>query len=292
MNGHFTDPSGFWNFWDWGTVWNTMYGSSLYYCLSPNGWSMGTGWCLISNNTISSPQTWEPQRYLQYREQFVDRNSDEDSNGGNEGDEDGDGNILWDDDDLFLWVWPEAFPDSQVQELYLINQNTNIRTLFRWNFWLDPFAPTTETCSWTNTITGWGCIGTIEMLKLSWEDYGFNHSNTAGDASDNDGLIDTWLIHNDFLPDTGDVIAWSNTNNYWQPLFSDKIHVSNVEFFLFPNKDLESSWRDTDPSLRVTPYIQLKMTLKPSWKTKRQIQGDIPGVDISTTIQLSELNFK
>jgi hypothetical protein len=85
-------------------------------------------------------------------------------------------------------------------------------------------------------------------------------------------VIDTWLIHPDFLTTTTDVVAGSNTTSYWQPIFPNSINVSNVEFYLFPNKDVEYSWRDTNAAIQVAPYLQIKMTLQPSWKEKRKIK--------------------
>lgn len=289
-SGYFINPAGFWNF---GSAWiieSTTYGLSPYYCRSPNGWSMGTGWCVASNNTFWASQIWVFQRYSQYEEQFIDRNNDGDSDNG---DEDGDGNIIWDDDDLFLGIGPEAFTGLwEVGELYLVNENTFERTFFRWNVDIDPLAPSGATCTGTFNMTGSGCLGTIEFLKLTWRDYWFDHAN-IGSAWDNDGEIDTWMIHDDFLTDiSSPVVAGSDSIDYWQSLFSDDIHVKEVDFFIYPNKSIENSWRDATPSLQISPYIQLKITLAPSWKTKRRIRWAIPDVTIRTTIQLSELDFK
>jgi len=84
--------------------------------------------------------------------------------------------------------------------------------------------------------------------------------------------VDTWLIHNDFLPNLTEVVAGSNGTNYWQTIFPNSINVSNAEFYLYPNKDLEYSWRDSNMGLQIAPYLQLKMTLQPSWKQKRKIR--------------------
>ena len=85
-------------------------------------------------------------------------------------------------------------------------------------------------------------------------------------------MIDTWIIHEDFLTTAADVVAGSNATSYWQPIFPNSINVSNVEFYLFPNKDLEYSWRDTNAAIQMAPYLQIKMTLQPSWKEKRKIK--------------------
>lgn len=316
-SGHYVRPSGFGNFWRNGTVTDRSDpGNALYYCISPNGSSMGTGWCLTTNNIqhswvwVGTDYSWNQQRYRQYSGQFIDYNSDADSD---VWDEDGlsistYGWFFGDDDDLFLGIWPEAFdPSWRVQELYLINKNTNERTLLRWNVLLDPFAPTTASCTGTQNMTWSGCLWTIEILKLNWLDKWYDHAEYSNQpvwgASENDGVIDTWVIHEDYDPNYWNnsigaytnmdyMLAHNGWDGYWQSLFSDKVHVKDIEFYLFPNKDPELSWRDSDPTLRVAPYVQLKMTLSPSWKIKRKIQWEIPDINIATTIQLSELNFK
>jgi len=89
----------------------------------------------------------------------------------------------------------------------------------------------------------------------------------------NNGEIDTWFIHPDFLSNSSSsIVAGSDNVNYWQPIFSNTIHVKNLEFHVYPNKSTEYSWRDTSPTLQVAPYIRIKMILAPSWKVKRKIK--------------------
>ena len=271
---HFDAVSGFWN------------RGVFYYCKSPNGSSMGTGWCLDTPGNH--------QMYGQYEQQFIDRNSDRDGDGW---DEDGVNGITGDDDDEFLWIWPEAFLwntyDNKVWELYLISADKNERTYFRWNVGLDPDA-ISGSCSWWEFMTGTGCLGTIEFLKLSGYDYGRDHDLLSwdSDGTQGDGINDTWLIHDDFNPTGSDIIAGSDSNSYWQPIFPSDIHVSDVEFYVYPNKSLEYSWRDPNQSIFIAPYIQIKMKLQPSSKAKRKIRGTPPVVHIATTIQLSNLDLK
>lgn len=299
-NWHFTNQSGFWNYWNNGNPWTTVwwYGWRQYNCLSKNTDNMWTSWCLTDYNVTldgwssHDDYTWEPQRFTQYSRQFIDRNSDEDADGW---DENGDGSVIDDDDDLFLWIGPEAFPNwVDVGELYLISNEWTERTLFRWNVWLDPDRPTWTVCTWTQNMTWTWCLWTIEFLKLVWEDFGYDHSDLSDDTDGSqwDGVIDTWFIHPDFLTGSTSVIADSNTYSYWQPIFPNTINVSDVEFYLYPNKDTEYSWRDSDVSIEVAPYLQLKMNLQPSWSQKRKVRWEIPVVEVATTIQLTDLDFR
>lgn len=70
------------------------------------------------------------------------------------------------------------------------------------------------------------------------------------------------------------------------------MHVSEVDFFLYPHKKSQYSWKDIAANVQVAPYVQLHLKLQPSWKEKRKIKGKIPEIEISTTIQLSTLDFQ
>lgn len=80
-SGHYSVFSGFGNFGSGGSL-PTSYGDGLYYCVSGSGTSMGTGGCADSSGIF--------QRYGEYRQQFIDYNSNANGDGG---DENGDGNI-------------------------------------------------------------------------------------------------------------------------------------------------------------------------------------------------------
>lgn len=283
--GSFNIRSGFWN------------QGNLYYCLSWNSlpqrlaWNGCLDWLVAStrNRTITSTTsvnyTWAHQRYGQYRLQFIDHNSD--GNGDN-GDADASGSFIGDDDDLFLWKGPDAFTLwTDAWELYLINASWNERTYFRWKFALDTDAPPTALCPiWapgSKQLTWTWCLGTIQILKLQWED------------TNGDGSINEWIIHPDYVPDASRVIATSSTPDiYWQNIFSNRIHVSRAEFYLYPNQNLDYAWATSSterPDLQVAPYLQLRVTLEPSWKERRRLRWEIPVVNIATTVSLSQVDI-
>lgn len=96
--------------------------------------------------------------YGQYGEQFIDYNSDADSDGG---DENNDGNIQNDDDDLFLGNGPYAFDASgEVSEIYLVDAQSHVRTFFRFFVSDDPDRPSTTSCDFSDQRrpTGDGCL--------------------------------------------------------------------------------------------------------------------------------------
>lgn len=297
---HFDTPTWYGNFWGgWSIGWVPpgTYWASMYYCKSPNRPvpSMGTGWCVDNNNVRAfwlfqnTDYSDEPQRYWQYAFQFIDYNSDRD---GDNWDEDSDWDFFGDDDDEFIGQGPPVFtPDSNIQELYLISWDRKTRTHFRWNVWLDPDRPTSETCDFTNAAapTGSGCLWTVEFLIMDGRDWGLNHdtSNIDGDGTQYDGIIDTWTIDSRFSGLT-DVVAWSNSEYYREKLFPDSVTVSDFAIFAYPHKDIELAWKDGNSTVNQAPYIKLKLTLSPSWKKRKIISGKIPQVEIATTISLSD----
>lgn len=105
------------------------------------------------------------QRYGQYHLQYMDYNG----NGDNDtllGDEDGNGDIVGDEDDRDIGDGPEVI-SSSIPELYLYDPITKERTFFRWVFQTD-----TGSTSICDTSTGSGCLGNIQVLKLKGFDVG------------------------------------------------------------------------------------------------------------------------
>lgn len=316
ISGNFAPEYSSWHYLERSSFWN--YGQH-YLCISLPGNLMGTWGCLNDHNVrgnailLHSNLEGFQQKYNRYKIQFIDYNSDADNDNG---DEDGVGTgwsatsglVMGDEDDLVLGVGPEAFPlNRNMSELYLINLAGTQRTFFRWKVMQDPYAPSGASCNNLDSQipTGSGCLGTIQVLKMTGLDEGYDHgvyAGTAGDGIwDNDGEIDTWIIDEAFDPHyaTGTnphgaagILALSWAEAYWQDIFSDSLNIVSFEVYPYPNKDLSYSWRDTDPSIRVAPYVQIKMIVQPSWKKKKMIRWAVPQVEISTTIALSDLDFR
>ena len=304
---HYLHKTWFWNFWDSWVIGSENYGNWFYYCLSWNWiqnklWNL---WCFDSKNDSdwikssndSKDYSWTPQRYAQYSFQFIDYNSDYDDDFW---DENWDNKIIWDDDDEYLWEWPTVFEWwTDIKELYLISWNKNKRTFFRYNVKYDKNHPsydyitkTNEACDFssnTNSIPTWTwCLWTIEFLKMDWLDYWLTHNISDNTLSKYDGIIDTWLIDKDFTW-WQEVVAWSDNNNYWVPLFSENINVKKIKIFVYPNKDINNARKDNSPSSNIAPYIRLSLTLVPSFKKRKQIKWKIPEISISNTISLSDI---
>ena len=302
-DGHFDISSWFGNFWKNGNVGTTTYGQTFYYCRSGNNDSqkVGTNGCYNSNyNTTLSHLRWEDQRYGQYSFQFIDYNSNYDADSWTPWDEDGDWEIRWDDDDEYIWDGPKVFDEGvNLRELYLISWDKKTRTYYRWKVIKDPNATAAQTCVMndsTNIIpaTSDGCLGTVEYIRLLWKDRWMNHTHgTVADDTYLDGVIDTWVIDPEFSESTvgNEIIAWSRSDmdDYWVPLFPNTIHVSEFKMYGYPNKDIENSWNNTDPEVNISPYIVLKLKLKPSWVTRKQIKGEGRELDFSMTIHLTDI---
>ncbi len=280
-SGHFVIQSGFWNFWPNWVVLSPSYGNGIYYCTS-SGSAFWTGGCISSHNAMgwnasipAGNYTGMPQRYGQYEYQFIDFASDWN----------GDGNIRGDQDDEHLGEWPVAFTGAEnIKELYLISGDGKKRTFFRWNVMQDPDAPLWATCD-ASTATGSGCLGNIEILKLIWQDMGLSHNGVGMGAYD--GVIDTWKIDPAFAW-WWDIVAGSNTINYWQGIFSDTVHVKDFKVFGYPNIDMNHAWKNDASDANVNPYVRIDMILTPSWKKRVQMKWEVPEIKISTTLNLVE----
>jgi hypothetical protein len=299
LSWHYVKDTWFWNFWSGWNVWTATYWDNYYYCRSwvwdsgnMSSWTINpTWWCYDNNfNNYWASLNWKPQRFWEYTFQFMDYNSNLNSDITLLWDENADGNIVWDDDDESLWIWPEVFSNTwEVQELYLISWNKRTRTLLRWKVIEDPDKSPFATCSFTSqkTPTWSGCLWTIEFLKLDLKDWGTNHDKTTW-IWFYDWSPDTWIINPDFAW-TWSIIAWSNNTNYRVPLFPKSINVKDVNFFLYPNKDLNLAWKDSSISSNFSPYLRIRYTLTPSREKRKWIRWEIPELTFSTTITLSDL---
>ncbi|MDP5039196.1 MAG: hypothetical protein NWP80_02010, partial [Candidatus Gracilibacteria bacterium] len=294
QNGHYKIKTGFGNFGQGGSVGTTStpisnYGNSFYYCRSGNGTSMGVNGCYNNTfNTTGASLGNSQQRFGQYAFQFIDYNSNESSN---MGDENGDLNIRGDDDDENLGEGPIVFDYGiDVKELYLISGDRKKRTYFRWKWKQDPNKPSyIGNCNITSDNNSYsdGCIGTIQILKLVGEDWGVNHLKSG--TGFGDGIIDTWLLDSNFYGNTTDIISGSvDMEQYWVDLFPDTLSVKSFEVYPYPNINRNYSWKNIDNQKNINPYVQIKLNLIPSWKKRVTIKGELPEIQMNKTINLSD----
>lgn len=295
-SGHYALNTGFWNFWSGWIIGTSNYWDYFYLCRSGDteassmsSWTINPNWWCWHNtlNNYSASFSWKYQRFWQYTFQFTDYNSNYNSD---LWDEDLDWIIIWDDDDENLWFWPEVFWSGwKINELYLVSWDKKTRTFFRWNVKQDPKAPTWVNCDFTSgeTPTWSGCLWTIEFLKLNLKDWWINHDKTTWTWL-YDWTPDTWIIDPNFSW-TWDLVAWSNTWNYWVSLFPDSINVKEFKLYLYPNKDLNLAWKEQSVSSNYSPYLRVNYVLSPSWGKRGGIKWKIPELNFSTTITLSDL---
>lgn len=309
--GHFDVDSWFWNFWSGWITWTITYGEHDLYCISWTGaWEeMTNTWCIIWNNinkskfwwviplAINRDYSWDHLVFGVYANQFVDYNSNANDD---MWDEDWDGDIRWDEDDKYLWDGPIAFSWwTNLRELYLISWDWKKRTFFRWSISQDPEAPSWYTCNATWALSWTGCIWNIEILKLRWFDIWTNHNYNILWSWQSDWLIDTWMIDEsydasfswfDISSDTlWYTVAWSNLWYYWQSLFPSDISVNKFEVYLYPNKNIDYAWKDFSAETNISPYLKINITIGPSWKLKKVLKWNYEEIDISTTINLTEI---
>lgn len=287
---HYDIESWFWNYWHLWVLWTTTnYGDEFYYCRSWNGSPIWVGWC-FDDATLNSELTdfevsWSHQRYWEYSFQYVDYNSNYDSDFW---DEDGDLEIIWDDDDEYLWDWPLVFNHwEELAELYLISGDKRTRTIFRWNIEDDTDGPPVAcTQVWITNSYTWSCRWTIEYVVLEWKDRWMDHDLVSSDSTQSDWVIDTWLINNNF--DQGWSVAWSSSFD-WVSLFPESINISEFKVYAYPSKDLSHSWKNIDDEVNISPYVVLKLKILPSWKSRKKMNWIWEEESFSMTINLSEI---
>lgn len=284
---HYSVSSWFWNFWQGWAVWTTNYWTWFYYCRSTTA-TMWNNWCYNTSYNTTSASLWNsPQRFWQYAFQFIDYNSNKNSDWG---DENLDWNIRSDDDDENLGLWPVAFTSwTDVKELYLISWDKKKRTYFRWNWKQDPKKPNGVATCTTASYTDW-CIWNIQMLKLVWKDRWMNHNWLTWY---NDWIIDTWILDPDAYGTSpvrwSAIVAWSvNMNNYWLDMFPDSISVTKFKVFAYPNIAKEYNFKSILDEQNINPYVRIQATLLPSRKKRWSMKWVPPEINISTTINLSD----
>ncbi|MCK9272381.1 prepilin-type N-terminal cleavage/methylation domain-containing protein [Candidatus Gracilibacteria bacterium] len=289
QSGHYQKFTGFGNYGNGGGLVNGIlitpnnYGSGFYYCRS-SAINMRTGGCLDNDfNDGNAIMSGTPQRFGEYAFQFIDYNSNMNSD---LGDEDGDGNIRGDDDDENLGSGPEAFSGTQVKELYFIkNGIKKERLYFRLNYKLDPDAPPGSSCTSLSggIMSGSGCLGNIQMLKLIGKDLGLSHTGTTNA----DGIIDTWTCDSDYNC-TGSNNLPTGANSEWVDILPEYINIKNANFYLYPNKNYLYSWKEDNANININPYLRINMTVGFSWIKRKQIKMSNQEVNISTTINLNK----
>ncbi|MDD2892068.1 MAG: prepilin-type N-terminal cleavage/methylation domain-containing protein [Candidatus Gracilibacteria bacterium] len=273
-SGHYDIFSGFGNYGSGGLGEN--YGDGLYYCVSGNGTSMGTGGCLVGN---------QKQRYGQYRQQFIDYNSNANGDGG---DENGDGKIQGDDDDEDLGVGPIVLTGGVgMKELYLLKKGiTPERTYFRWTLKLDPNAPPGASCETSGVHMGSGeCLGNIQLLNLVGKDLGLSHSGAINSDGRYDGIIDTWECREDFYCPGTNIPNALDTG--WVDILPTWVNVKNIDFYPYPEKDFRYAWRESNNAIILSSYVRINMTLGLAWERRKKIKGPSGDVFITTTVNLS-----
>ncbi len=301
----YSGATGVGNYGAGGSIGSTTYGGWLYYCTS-SGVRMGTGGCLSDFNKptnapagMTTDYAWTPQRYGQYALQFMDYNSNVDGDGW---DEDGNGSILDDEDDKDLGNGPTTFSGA-LPELYLVNlvEYPKKRTFFRYVVRQDPNAYSGTTlinCSISNTwALNDGCMGNVQVLRMTWLDIGYTHSWSTTDPGAFDGKVDTWILHPDW-PNGVAIPSWqrlaTGTGDEWVDLFPNSINVKSLQFTLYPQKDPWISWdaQDCDTASCVSPfihpYVRLQMTVWFAWGKRRALKWDDPTISVNTTISLAD----
>lgn len=294
-SGHYSVESGYGNYWIWGSIWTNTYWTK-YYCRSIPWKEIATAnnGC-FSDSDLSANLDWSQvvvwsnqQRYGQFALQYIDFNTNQNADNG---DENWNWSITWDDDDLEIWKGPSAFVSwNNVHELYLINKNEKQRIVFRWNIVKDENAPASASCDGNIRPLERHCRGKLEFLKLDWKDWGEDHDKANITSDTFDWIIDTWVVSEEMTGNWNDIVAWDvGYNWYWEDFFSENISVSKFEVYPYPEYDNKLYWDSAHThNSNVSPYVRIVMHIEPSFKQRRWIKGDPVVTKISTLINLND----
>lgn len=276
----------------------------FYYCRSTSSTTL-TNWCIDSPDLISidennSPTTdsfmWEDQPYGQYALQFIDYNSNRDND---YWDEDWNWDILWDDDDLNIWTWPEVFPIWEpLDYLYLIDHKTNTRIFFEYIRENSPLAQ--MECRHPFSYTKRDCVWKIVVKKMVWRDrWQSILKKNNNDPTYWDWLIDTWINDPEitWLSESlhiSEISASSGHNSADHNrfyLFPNDINITDVKYYIYPNKSPEYAWRaESWEAWNISPYIKIKITMEPSFQDTMTLKNIDLSTTFTTTINLN--NYK
>lgn len=293
----YTLPTWVGNYGSWWSIGTSLYGSALYYCASWSWTRMWTWWCLTWFNKpsvlswgVAGSYSSKYQRYWQYILQYMDHNSNFDSDWW---DEDGIGWIIGDEDDKDIWNWPTVLSWS-TPELYLINPLEKTRLYFRYIVRKDP--GTTDTCTISSTwvLSSW-CMWNVQILRMNWLDIGYAHTGASSDGSAFDWKVDTWILHPNWTG-TGPIVPWwtlaTGHDDEWVDLFPNTINVKSLKFYVYPEKDPWISWYEKDCTVPactspfIHPYVRIQMTVWFTWWKRRVLKNDDPTISINTTVTL------
>ncbi|HRI35870.1 MAG TPA: hypothetical protein PK765_02100 [bacterium] len=290
--GHYANLTGFGNYGSGGIVGSSSYGNWHYYCgSSTGGVNMGNDGCMAADT---------PQRYGEYELQFVDYNANADDDptdcfvrgfpGAQAGDEDCDGSVRFDDDDEVIGRGPAVFTGgTAIKELYLIRTKPSPeRIYFRRIVRGDPaVAGNLMLPCDLATGSGAGCIGNIQILRMRGRDLGKTHSATGQAVGLYDGLLDTWLCHEDYDCVNPNNVA-SGLDSEWVDLFPSTVNVRDIEFFITPNKKAEFAWRENADDVKAAESVGIVITIGHSWERRKLIKTSDPFLRVSTTINLTQ----
>lgn len=117
-------------------------------------------------------------------------------------------------------------------------------------------------------------------------DLGKTHSATGQTVGLYDGLLDTWLCHEDYNCANANNVA-SGVDSEWVDLFPNTVNVQALDFFISPNKNPEYAWQEGTDDIKAAESVSMVVTIGHSWERRKQIKTSNPFVRVSTTVNLT-----
>lgn len=177
--------------------------------------------------------------------------------------------------------------DYQQDELYIINNSGNKKTLLRLTQISKPL-PTDA----LNTE------GRLQILRLNGFDLGYEDDNTSAliKASFNDGIIDSWKCSKDFTCNTilSDGTSTAPTildnNDGWIDYSPSTLNITNLEFYIAPLEDPKKAYNEDSPEIQIQPHATIMITAQMSSDKFKGLPGENPNITLQTTVSARVFN--
>jgi hypothetical protein len=78
-------------------------------------------------------------------------------------------------------------------------------------------------------------------------------------------------------------------DKYRIPMFSNSINIFNFEVFSYPNVQNNYIWKENTLNSDISPYTILKISIKPSWLTRKKLKNRSKEFVFSLTVNLSNI---
>ena len=157
------------------------------------------------------------------------------------------------------------------EELYIINNAGNQKTLLR-------------------RVEDAEGQGKLQILTLNGYDIGYDNGATTITATQNDGVIDTWVCAKDYTcsgtisdgTSAGEILG--NNNDGWTDYSPSSLDITALKFFIAPLEDPRKAYNENTDGIQMQPHITVLISAQTAQKKAMGLPGKTPTVTLQTTV--------